>query len=390
VTQAQGHQRDRQRQTGEQVPRWKPEAEHRRRHERRHQQLSAQRGGAQRGRELDPADPRHSLGEPLAVRAPQPPQPGEGQREHRRPAQQPVLAVDEQRDQPVAALEIAAREGGLGRRFARRLGGVRRRPAVERLVERHEQRDGEQRELDRAHRQCPAPRPPESARRDQADQRARRHELRAQPRKGTEQREAQERLRAHDALAKPQREQRRPGQCRARGQLRVDGAPIGHERWAEPDTQRRAECPRVRCHTQREPVRQRHRQRRDRGEEQLDGLRAADGVGGRDQERKADPVRLVPPTLGLAAMRVQLVGVEAGVGALGVLVAHVHVAVVDDRLRRQQVVRLVAPVVGGTEGVQADGGRVDAEQQQPEGKGATHRRRTLATRAYATTAIDSW
>jgi hypothetical protein len=101
-------------------------------------------------------------------------------------------------------------------------------------------------------------------------------------------------------------------------------------------------------------------------------------------------VRLVEPAIRLAPVRAQRVGVEARVGALPVLVEHVHVAVVDDRVRREEVVRLVTAVVRPRERVEPQGGRVDAEQQQPEGEGATHRRRTLAAAAYATTAISSW
>ena len=72
-------------------------------------QLRAERRGAQRGRQLDLAHSGHGLRQPLAMRVPQPPEPDEGQREHGRPAQQPVLAVDEERHQAVAALEVAAR-----------------------------------------------------------------------------------------------------------------------------------------------------------------------------------------------------------------------------------------------------------------------------------------
>ena len=111
--------------------------------------------------------------QPLAVRAPQPPEPREGEHEHRRPAQQPVLAVDEQRDQPVGALEVAARKVRVGGALAGRVGGVRRRAAVERLVEGHVERHGEQRQLDGPHRQGPARRPPERARRHRADHHAR-------------------------------------------------------------------------------------------------------------------------------------------------------------------------------------------------------------------------
>jgi hypothetical protein len=101
-------------------------------------------------------------------------------------------------------------------------------------------------------------------------------------------------------------------------------------------------------------------------------------------------VRLVQPPLGGPAVATKLVRIEVGVGALGVLVPHVHVAVLDDRLGGQQVVGLVAAVVRGAEGAQAKGGRVGGEEQQPEGEGATHRRRTLAADDYATTAISSW
>ncbi len=59
------------------------------------------------------------------------PQPGEGEQEERRPAQQAVVAVDEQRDEPVRAVEVAAGEGRVGgasrRRCRRCRGSVRRR-----------------------------------------------------------------------------------------------------------------------------------------------------------------------------------------------------------------------------------------------------------------------
>jgi hypothetical protein len=67
---------------------------------------------------------------------------------------------------------------------------------------------------------------------------------------------------------------------------------------------------------------------------------------------------------------VEVVGVEGLVGPLGVLVVDVDVAVVEERLGGQQVVRLVAPVVGVAERVEAYGCRVDAEEEQPEGEGA--------------------
>jgi len=70
VAQAQRHQWERQRQAGQQVPRWEPEAEHRRRHEGGHDQLSAERRGAERPGKLDLAHSGQRLCQPLAVRVP--------------------------------------------------------------------------------------------------------------------------------------------------------------------------------------------------------------------------------------------------------------------------------------------------------------------------------
>jgi hypothetical protein len=384
------NQRERQRQGGQQVPRREPEAEHRGRDEGGHEQLRAERGRAQRRGSERRSDLRHRLHEPLAIRVPQPPESREGQQEHGRPAQQPVLPVDEQRDEPVGALEIAAGKVGFGGALARRIGGVGRGTAVERFVEGHVKGHREQRQLHRSHGKRPARRPPEFAGCEGADQESRRHELGAEPRQRAEQREAEERLHSSDALAEAQRQQRRPGERGARGELGVDRAPVGQERGAEPHGQPRAERPRVRGRPHCEPVSERHRQSGDRREEQLHRLHAADGVGRRDQEREADSVRLVQAALGEASMAVELVRIELVVRARGVLVAHVHVAVLNDRLGGQQVVRLIPAVVGGAERMQPERGRVAGEQQQPEGEGATHRRRTLAAHAYATTAISSW
>jgi len=62
---------------------------------------------------------------------------------------------------------------------------------------------------------------------------------------------------------------------------------------------------------------------------------------------------------------VQTVDAELLVRAREVFVGDVDVAVVGERLDRKQVVRLVAAVV-----VELQGGRVDAEQQQPQGERA--------------------
>ena len=355
------------------MPRWEPEAEHRRRHEGGHEQLSAERRGAERPGKLDLAHPGHRLGQPLAVRAPQPPQPREDEREYGGPAQQPIVAIEEQRDEAVAAPGVAGGRARIGRALPGDVRGVRRWPAVERLVEGHIERDGEERQLDRSHRECAALGAPELAHREGANHHARRHELGPEPWQGAQQRKAHERLRANDALTQAQGEQRRARERRAGGQLRIHGAAVGHKRRAEPHGNRRAERPRIGCHPQGEPVGERHRERGDRGQEQLHARRAADGIRGGDQQREAHPVRLVQPALGPASVAVQLVGIEVGVRPLGVLVEHVHVAVLDDRLRGQQVVRLVAAVLRGAERVQPERGRVGGEQQQPEGEGAAHR-----------------
>ncbi|MGH2823250.1 MAG: hypothetical protein ACRDLY_09575 [Thermoleophilaceae bacterium] len=79
---------------------------------------------------------------------------------------------------------------------------------------------------------------------------------------------------------------------------------------------------------------------------------------------------LVEPSLRLLPVPVEVVRVEVLVRARGVLVLDVDVPVFEQRLGGEQVVRLIAPVVGVAERIEADGGRVDAEQEQPEGEGA--------------------
>jgi hypothetical protein len=365
-------QRDGQRQRRQQVPRREPEAEHRGGQEGGHDQLGAQRGGAEARGHLDPPDPGNGAREPVAQRAPQPPEAGEGECEHRRPAQQSVLAVEEERHQAIAALEVAAREGGVGGALAGDLGRVGRRPAVERLADSDEQRHAEQRQLDRADGERAPAGPPQSAARDHADHQARQDELGAEPGEGPEQGEAAEGGAPARPSVEPDGEQRGAGERGAGGQLGVDGAPVGQEGRAEADRQRGPDRPGIRHDPQGQPVGEHERQSCDGGEEELDAVGAAGRVGRQDEERKADPVRLVEATLGLLAVPVERVGVEICVGALGVLVRDVGVPVLHERLRCEQVVRLVAAVVGVAEGVEADGGRVDAEEEQPEGERAPH------------------
>ncbi|MEA2365676.1 MAG: hypothetical protein QOI32_1188 [Thermoleophilaceae bacterium] len=346
-----GDQRHGERQRREQVARREPEAEHGGGRERRDEQLRGERGGAEPGDELDPACAGHRLAELVTARAPQPPRAREREREHRRPAEQPVAAVHEQRHQPVGPVEVAAGEGGAGRALAGRVGGVRGRAAVDRLVDRHVQRHREQRQLDGPHRQRPAPGAPERARCERPDHHAGRHELRAEPWQRAEQQEAGDGVPPRHALVQPEREQRGPRERGCGAQLRIHRGPVGDERRAQPDRERRAERPRIGHHPEREPVRECDRQRCDGREEQLDPPRSGQRVRGRDQKRKADAVRLVQPALGLAPVTAEVVRVEVGVRARGVLVEHVHVAVLHERLGGEQVMRLVAAVLRRAERV---------------------------------------
>jgi hypothetical protein len=372
VPQAPRHQRHREGQRGHQVARREPEAEHRRRHERGHEELRPERRGAQPRGDLDVAHAGHRARQAVAARPPQPPEAGEREQEHRRPAEEAVAAVYEQRHEPVGAREVSAGEPGVRGRLAGALGGVRRGAAVDRLVDRHVQGDREERHLHGTHRQRSPARPPYRPCGERAHHHARGHELRPEPGERPEQDEAHRRVLPPDARGQPHREQRRArqrGRCR---QLRVHGRSVGQERWAQADRERGPQRPRVGYNPERQPVRQGDRQRGDRRQEQLHAARPADRVRGGDQEREPHPVRLIQPSLGPAPVRPQLVRVEVRVHARPVLVEHVHVAVVDDRVRRQQVMRLVAAVVRAGERLEPDRGGVDAEEEQPEGEGATH------------------
>ena len=327
------------------MARREPEAEHRGREEGGHDELSTEHRRAQVARELDPPQLGQCAVEPVAVGAPQVEQADEDEEEDGRPAEEPVVAVDEESDQPVRALEVAERERRVRGGLARHVGRVRGGTPVERLVEGHVQRHAEESRLDRADGERAPACAPERPRGDPAHHDARRHELRAEPRERAEQREAAERRRDARPLAEPKGEQDRPRDRRAGRELRVDRGAVGDERRTEADRRSRAERPRVGYHAERHAVRERHRERGDGGHQELDAGRPGERVGRRDQRGEAHAVRLVEATLRLPAVAVELVWVPVAVGAPGVLVPHVHVAVVDQRLGRQQVVRLVAAVL---------------------------------------------
>ena len=273
--------------------------------------------------------------EPLAARAHEHPGAHAGEHEDRRPAQQADLAVDQERDQPVGALEVAAGEARVGRALALDVGRVRRRPVVERLVQGDVEDEAEERELGGEQRERAAPRPQQRPCREHADHDPRGHEFRPQPRERAHQQEAARRGAARDPLLEPQREQGSARQRGGGGQLGVDRASVREEWRRQRHGQRRADRPRVGHDAQREQVREHPAQRRDRGQEQLHRLRAAQRECRRDQGREARAVRLVRAPVDQLPVPVEELRVELLPVTRGALVADVEVAVVHERLRRQ-------------------------------------------------------
>jgi hypothetical protein len=77
-------------------------------------------------------------------------------------------------------------------------------------------------------------------------------------------------------------------------------------------------------------------------------------------------VRLGEAAIQRLAVHVERVGVEVRVLARLEVVEHVEVAVARERLRSEQVVGLVARVIGPAERVEAERGGIRGEQRQPE------------------------
>ena len=71
-------------------------------------------------------------------------------------------------------------------------------------------------------------------------------------------------------------------------------------------------------------------------------------------------------------MALERVGIPVAVGARGVLVAQVDIAIADDRLGGEQVVRLVAAELRVGEGGHAERRGVGREQDEPQSDRATH------------------
>jgi len=207
------------------VPGREPEAEHGRRGEGRHEVLRDE------GRQ---ADAGGQLGgvvcglEPFATRAKEQPGSHRREREHRCPAQQPVLAVDGQGDDAVGAVDDVGGPDRVSGRLAAPLGGVGGRPAVEPVVHQHAEHHARPDDLGAAERKQAAVSAQEPARRRHADHRSGRHELRPQPGEQGKQGEAADGRSVRGPLLQPQREQRGAGEQGARRELGVDGGAVGN------------------------------------------------------------------------------------------------------------------------------------------------------------------
>ncbi len=151
--------------------------------------------------------------------------------------------VDHQGDEAVGALEVAAREVGVRGGLTGHVGGVGRRPSVERLVDSHVQREAEPGKLGRAERERAPLRAQQRAERKGAHHDPRRHELRAKPGEGAEQREAGKRIAPGHPLVQADRKQRGPRERGSCGQLGVDRAAVGEKGRREPEGQGRPERP---------------------------------------------------------------------------------------------------------------------------------------------------
>ena len=96
------------------MPRREREPEHGGGEERRDQELRAERERAEERRRVGPGVLRQRPREVLVARAHEQPHADADEREDGCPTQEAELAVDEERDEPVGALEVAAGEARVG------------------------------------------------------------------------------------------------------------------------------------------------------------------------------------------------------------------------------------------------------------------------------------
>ena len=264
-------------------------------------------------------------------------------------------------------------------RAAGNVGDGRREPSEEPVVDRHEQNRREQQDLGGdEHREAPRP-AAQPAHHRQRDDGARQREREPEPgQRGERDRGARDPADAWQ-VAQAQREDRREREQRARGELRRDRGAVGQRRRREPARERRGARPRLRHDPPRERPAEREGERRDRRQEQLHRERPAERVRRRDEQRKPDAVRLVGLPVRQPPVALEHVRVPVAIRARRVLVAQVDVVVGDDRLGRQQVVRLVAAELRSPERVQPDRRGIGREQDEPDGGGTAH---ALHDRAY--------
>jgi len=138
------------------VPGRKPEAEHGRCGEGRHEVLRGQGRKAEASGELRGVVPGQGGLEPLTPRAKEKPSAHRGEREHRRPAQQPVVAVDGQGHDAIGAVGDVGGTERVGGGLAGALGGVGGRPSVEPVVHEHVEHHARPEDLGPAEHQQPA------------------------------------------------------------------------------------------------------------------------------------------------------------------------------------------------------------------------------------------
>jgi len=345
--------------------------------EHRHQKLDADHGGAQARGALGLARARQRPGEASARRARQQEQAAEGQRQHRGPAQQAQPRVHEQRDQPRRAFEVVQALHS-ARVHPWRVDRVGRQPAVQGLVDGDPEGHREEGELRAADGEQAAPHPPQVAGGNESDQRGRREVLHPQPRHEAEQGEQHERLAARDPIVLTQGEQGRAGQADAGRELGQHRGGVHQQRRRETHGGGRAEGPGVGHDAQRQAVAQADRQGGDGGEQQRRTRRPCYREGRSYQQRHPDPRGLEQLTLALLADRPHRCGLVVAVGALAQVVEDVEVAVLDQRLRREQDVRLVARearrALGLEAGRQGVGEKEPGEEEGAAAQGAAHAR----------------
>ena len=252
------------------------------------------------------------------------------------------------------------------------VGDGRREAAEQLVVDRHEHHRREQQHLDDDEHGEAARAAAQPVHHRQRDDRARQRVRQPEPRQDRERdRRARDPADARQ-LAHAQRQQRRERQQRGGRQLGRDGRRVGERRRRQPAGERRRARPRLGHDAPRDRAAEANASAAIAAISSCTASGPPSAVGGRDQQREADPVRLVGLAVGQPAVALERVRVPVAVGARRVLVAQVDVAIADDRLGRQQVVGLVAAVLRRAERVQADRRGIRREQDEPDCGVAAH------------------